>query len=458
MNVSERLEQYLARRGLAWTPVDIAPVTNLDEAIKASGQAADFAVATVLIDVSGLLMVVHRAGNPPSLAQLRKVTGRPLQQLEPLQAASFFDDCHPGFIPPVGAAWDLDVLVDEDIYGARQVCFTSGSEQVLIQMAGEEFQRALDNARRMDFTGNEAGNGGDDEADATPTLNKVADRLKGLTRLPPMPALAGRMAELAQDPEQHGDELANLVGIDPGLAAQVLRYARSGLFGQTRQNGSLAEAIELLGADRLAHVARGAAGVRSFRVARDGALGINSLWRHSLYCAFMCRALAERLELDQDMAYLCGLLHNFGLLLIAWLYPSEFRELQALREINPESDMRSLEREVFGSGEGGDTVPMGHATLGGLLYRLWQLPEPVIKAAGLHQSPDYQGADEDYVRMVLLANGLLKKRGIGDELSPDDIPALTDALGLGSVALEEVQQEISSLSADLDALITPLEP
>jgi len=60
--------------------------------------------------------------------------------------------------------------------------------------------------------------------------------------------------------------------------------------------------------------------------------------------------------------------------------------------------------------------------------------------------------------MVLLANGLLKKRGIGDELSPDDIPALTDALGLGSVALEEVQQEISNLSADLDALITPLEP
>ena len=71
LNVSERLEQYLARRGLAWTPVDIAPVTNLDEAIRASGRAADFAVATVLIDVSGLLMVVHRAGNAPSLAQLR---------------------------------------------------------------------------------------------------------------------------------------------------------------------------------------------------------------------------------------------------------------------------------------------------------------------------------------------------------------------------------------------------
>jgi len=453
LNISERLEQYLARRGLAFTLIDIAPVADLKAAIAASGQAADFAEAAVLIDVSGLLMAVHRAGNPPSLEQLRKLTGRPLQQLEPVQAASFFDDCYPGFIPPIGEAWGLEVLVDDDIYRARQVCFTSGSEQVLIQMEGGEFHRALGNARRVSMAGGDAG----PAPDATPTLDNLAARLKTLTRLPPMPALASRIAELVEDPEQHGSELANVAGIDPGLAAQVLRYARSGLFGQTSQNGSLAEAVELLGAGRLAHVAQGALAVRSFSVARDGALGINSLWRHSLYCAFVCRALAERLGLDQDMAYLCGLLHNYGLLVVALLYPSEFRELQALREINPETDMLSLEREVFGATDNNAGVSMGHATLAGLLYRLWQLPEPVIRAAGMHQNPEYQGADEDYVRMVMLANALLKKRGIGDELSPDDVPALTDALGLGSVALEQVQQEIGTLSADLDALVTPLE-
>lgn len=454
MLVSQRLVRYLARNGLAYQQIEIPPVFDLAAAMEASGQPENFVQATVLIDVDGLVMTVHRPASPPPIDALRELTERPLQLLEPIQAASFFDDCFPGFIPPVGAAWDLEVLVDEEVFAAGQVCFSAGSDQCLLLMSGIEFRRALGEARRVRLAGGPAQ---EPDAGETPTLPSVADQLKKLYRLPPMPALAGRMSELATDAEIHGGELGSLIAIDPSLAAQVMRYARSGLFDGAGQGETLTQTLTLLGSERLAHVARGAVGERPFGVSLDGSLGINSLWRHSLYSAFLCRALAERLGHDQDMAYLCGLLHNFGLLLIAYLYPSEFQELTALRDINPEASMLSLEQEVFGGGAPAAGMVMGHAALAGLLYRLWQLPEPVIKAAGLHQQTGYQGTNQEYVLMVQLANALLKNRGIGDELSPDDVSALTEALGLEPEALAAVQQEIGQMASDLDALATPLE-
>jgi HD-like signal output (HDOD) protein len=185
-------------------------------------------------------------------------------------------------------------------------------------------------------------------------------------------------------------------------------------------------------------------------------LGMDNFWRHSLYCAFLCQSLAARSGRDKGLAYLCGLLHNFGLLLVGHLFPSEFQELNALREINPEASMHSLEQEVFGHSERQDILAVGHGAIGGILHRLWQLPEPVIKAAGMHQHPGYHGEHEEYVLMVQLANALLKEQGIGDEFNQDDIPALTEALGLEPATLALVQEEIQAVATDLDVLASSL--
>jgi HD-like signal output (HDOD) protein len=60
----------------------------------------------------------------------------------------------------------------------------------------------------------------------------------------------------------------------------------------------------------------GIAAVKAFDVPRDGPLGVDQFWRHSLYCAFLSASLARRCGAEFGMAYTCGLLHNFGLLLI----------------------------------------------------------------------------------------------------------------------------------------------
>jgi HD-like signal output (HDOD) protein len=289
------------------------------------------------------------------------------------------------------------------------------------------------------------------------TLEQVADQLQRLYRLPPMPALALRVLRITTDPGVSARELADLIEFDPSMTAQVIRYARSSLFNYPGQINSVQEAVtRVLGFDRVAHIALGIASVRAFEIPRKGMLGMDEFWRHSLYCAFVCQRLAASCGEDTALAYLCGLLHNFGLVLIGHLFPAEFDELNQLREANPEASMHSLEQQVFGAGDRQQLLAVGHGAIGSILHRLWQLPDPVVKAAGMHQHPLYHGEHEHYVLMVQLANGLLKERQIGDEFNPDDLEALAAALGLKNQVLDSLRENVEEVSADLDALAMSL--
>lgn len=454
MAVSDRLANFLTRKGILYEQIEIEPAANLDAAVIASGQAQHrFIQPTLLIDINGVCMAVHRFDSTLDMDAVHQFTGRRLQPLTARQTARLFSDCDPGFVPPLGGAWDLPVLVDEDVVNAERVLLSAGTNHCLIEMEGRALRLALAGARE----GHLVIRGQSNDSRGALTLDEVADKLQKLYRLPPMPALALRILKLTANSEATAKELAELIEFDPSMTAQIMRYARSALFNYPGQINSVQEAVtRVLGFDRVAHIAMGIASVRAFDVPRTGMLGMDNFWRHSLYCAFLCQSLAARSGRDKGLAYLCGLLHNFGLLLVGHLFPSEFEELNALREINPEASMHSLEQEVFGHGDRQDILAVGHGAIGGILHRLWQLPEPVIKAAGMHQSPGYHGEHEDYVVMVQLANGMLKEQGIGDEFNADDVPALAAALGLEPATLELVQQEVQQVASDLDVLASSL--
>lgn len=454
MVLAARLERFLTRKGIAGKELKIDQVLNLDAAVIASGEPQDdFIRATLLIDINGVVMAVHSFNSSLDMEAVNQLTGRQLQPLTARQSARIFTDCDPGFPPPIGAAYNVPVLVDEDVLACTRALMCCGTDNALLELDGHSLRQALDGAQSGHLVIRGQGNGGRDAL----TLEEVADKLQKLYRLPPMPALALRILRLTANSEATARELAELIEFDPSLTAQIMRYARSALFNYPGQINSVQEAVtRVLGFDRVAHIALGIASVRAFEVPRRGMLGMDHFWRHSLYCAFLCQKLAPRCGADKGLAYLCGLLHNFGLLLIGHLFPAEFEELNELREANPDVSMHSLEQQVFGAGPHQEMLAVGHGVIGGILHRLWQLPEPVIKSAGVHQQHGYHGEHENYVLMVQLANGLLKERGIGDEFNPDDLPFLATELGLEASVIAELGVEIDRVAPDLDALALSL--
>ncbi|MFO7528536.1 MAG: HDOD domain-containing protein [Marinobacter sp.] len=450
MALAAKLEHYLTERGLAFREVAIEPAPNLDAAVIASGRSQhDFVQATLLLDIDGVVMAVHRFDSTLDLPAVQQLTGRRLQPLTARQSRRIFEDCEPGFVPPVGCAYCVPVLVDEDVMDAESVLLSGGRNDALIELDRETLKILLADAFRARLVIH--GQGGDDRGGLT--LDEIASKLRDIYRLPPMPALAPQILTMATTDGAVAEDLAEIIELDPSLTAQILRYARSGLFERSGQTSSVRHAVTgILGKHRVAHIVQGSALVGDFSVPRDGILGMQSFWSHALYCAFLSQRIAPRCGADRDMAYLCGLLHNFGLPLLGYLFPSEFEELSRLREANPGASMKSLEKQVFGHGDDEDLLAVGHGAIGGLLHRFWQLPEPVIKAAGMHQYQGYTGEHETYVRIVQLANGLLKARGIGDEFNEDNVPVLLGSLGLRQDAVYDFENEIDSLSPDLDAL------
>jgi HD-like signal output (HDOD) protein/prolyl-tRNA editing enzyme YbaK/EbsC (Cys-tRNA(Pro) deacylase) len=452
--IAPRLERFLSLKGIPFRALKTEPASGFDEAVTGSGRAPDeFIRASLLIDINGPLMVVHGYNTSVDPDLVHRVTGRRLQPLTYRQAARLFLDCDPGFIPPLGAPYDVPVLVDNDVPEYSKAVMACGADDALVEMDRTSLARALAGST----SGHVVIRGQNNGERAALTLEEVADQLQKLYRLPPMPALALRILRLTTNSEASAKELADLIEFDPSMTAQIMRYAGSALFNYPGQINSVQEAItRVLGFDRVAHIALGIASVRAFEIPRKGMLGMDEFWRHSLYCAFVCQRLAGRCGEDKGLAYLCGLLHNFGLLLIGHLFPAEFEELNQLREANPEASMRSLEQQVFGAGDQQQLLAVGHGAIGGILHRLWQLPDPVIKAAGMHQHPDYHGEHEHYVSMVQLANALLKERHIGDEFNQDDLETLAAALGLNNQDLDSLREEIEQVSADLDALARSL--
>lgn len=454
MALAARLEQYFSKAGITWREWPIDQVANLDAAVEVSGRPRqDFIRATLLIDIQGAVMAVHRYDSRLDPEAVQRLTGRRLQPLSARQAMRLFGDCDPGFVPPVGAAYGIPVLADEEIFGSRPVLMSSGTDHSLVEMSGLGLRAALAGARR----GRLVLRGPEVSGRRPLTLEEVAAKLQKLYRLPPIPALALRILRLTSNVDASARELAELIEFDPSLTAQVMRYARSALFNYPGQINSVQEAVtRVLGFDRVAHIALGIASVRAFAVPREGTLGMDAFWRHSLYCAFLCQRLAGRCGADPGLAYLCGLLHNFGLLLVGHLFPDEYRELCRLRDANSGATMQALEQSVFGTGENQEILSVGHGAIGGILLRLWQLPDPVVKAAGMHQRRGYQGAHRQYVLMVLLANVLLRPLGIGDEFHEEDPAPLLQELGLDPAESVQLAQEVEQVAADLDGLAASL--
>ena len=454
MSLSARLEQFFARKGIQYRELSLPPVANLDAAVISAGVTQDNVVTgTLMIDISGVMMVVHTFTSTLDTDAVREATGRQLQPLTARQAGRLFRDCDAGFFPPAGAAYDIPVLVDNDVDTLSGAYICGGRRESLVELDRDGLAMMLQDAPRAHLV---IRGKGDSDRQAL-TLEEVADKLQRLYRLPPMPALALRILRLTADTESSARELAELIEYDPSLTAQIMRYARSALFNYPGEIQSGQEAVtRVLGFDRVAHIALGIASVRAFDVPREGVLGMDSFWRHSLYCAFLCQKMAPKAGEDKGLAYLCGLLHNFGLLLIGHLFPGEFRELNELRETNPEASMQSLEHEVFGTADQELFLTVGHGAIGGILHKLWQLPEPVVKAAGVHQQHGYHGEHENYVLMVQLANALLKPRGIGDEFNPDDSADLAARLHLSDADLAALEESLDTVAGELDQLARSL--
>jgi len=222
--------------------------------------------------------------------------------------------------------------------------------------------------------------------------------------LPILPAPRARALVLLMNPDAPLDGYIAIVEGDPSLTLSVLRAANSAASWPVQPVRSAREAVIRLGLAQVRQIVT-AAVLRSEFDRVDGAgIDADELWRHLLGSAVLCEAGAPA-GIAPEAAFLAGMLHNIGRLVMAVQSPSRYR--QVVDAAQSGIDASAAERSLFGT---------DHAAFGARICERWQLPQEVTAVVGGHHA----GATDPLSLTLSQARAIIGGLGIGDGVHRPD--------------------------------------
>lgn len=268
----------------------------------------------------------------------------------------------------------------------------------------------------------------------------LKDIVQDIRSLEPFPSVATRVLELASDEEVVPSELIEIIQLDPGLTAKVLRLCNSALYGFQREISTLQEAGNLLGVRALVNLVLTSSANRYFRdYGQATGRSLDELWNTSITHAVASRLLAKKVAahtpgLDGERAYTAGLLQSIGCLVLDRYYEDTRGKVLALAR----EGHSVIEAEKYALG-------VHHAELGARLAARWDLPAVLTDTIRHHHAPEKATVDPVLTSIVHLSETMAAHRlrpGDPDELSYEVSDAALELTGLSLEDFESIGVEL----------------
>ena len=442
MNIPTTVRSWLADSGGRFKGRQSPVGKDLNETIAHAGLTPEQVIRPVLLKSGkSFLMAITRADQALDLERVNALFKREFSLCTDTESTSILIGCDPAMLPPLAGAYGIRSIMDASIDEMAQVYFAVGVPGLLIQADAENFtllQTDTWKGHRIAVTPEQS-------ADQHDMRGEMRRKIQQVNDLPAMPGIATELIRIKNNPFAHASELAAVIEQDPSLSAQLIRYATSPLYAYQGKIQSVEQAIvRVLGMDFVQDFAFGLSLGKAFNNPREGALGLDNFWRHSLYTATLTQTLCESIDFQRrpspGTAYLAGLLHNFGLLLLGHLFPAQFARLNAAREKFPEVPLLKLEQKVLG---------VCHTEMGLWLMDAWDMPHEIATAVASHHLPELKGDYAIFANLVYIANALLKRHGIGDS---DVMEIPEDMLQRTSLSHEQLEAALGTVLSNMEGL------
>ena len=406
--------------------------------------------ASILRDEASMLMVIYSAAGELDLEGLNKMSQRNFSMLTAYQVREVLPACEEGICAPIASIDNLGAIVDKSLSSADPVYMVIDSEH-LCQISKADFFNLQGGSvmKKLSIVNDDLSRSSVTErlqTDVESRRELIRQRLQNVQDLPVMPKVAHEVLLLSADPYANATDLSGIIGQDPSLSAQIVRYSRSPFYGYKGDVESIQDAISrVLGFDMVLDLAMGVSVGKAFRNPEDGPLGLNEFWQHATYSAALVQQLGKVVSSAHrprpGMAYLAGLLHNFGFLLLGHLFPHEFSLLNNAVQRNPRAPIVALESGTLG---------VTHMELGSWLMEAWDMPGELITSIKEHHNEGYQGVHAVYPNLVFISNRLLNTIGSGDEASNKLPGAIIRNLGLTEDRVLEIFADVMEKRESLD--------
>jgi HD-like signal output (HDOD) protein len=269
---------------------------------------------------------------------------------------------------------------------------------------------------------------------------RILGMLESEGDLPPLPDIVIRIHDIVQRDDTSARQIASIIEMDPSLAGTIIKLSNSVYYTRSAAAiRTLPVAITKLGMKTLLKL------VYSLKIcplfADSPFINSREFWTHSLAVAILTQSLSKRMHAaseQQDVAYLAGLMHDVGIMVLGYLVPLEYDAFLKERRTG-NTPFVADERERFG---------IDHAEAGALYISQWWNLDPRIVDAVRHHHDE--PATARGVNLVQTANTICNAQCITNGIAADD-PAASAAVPVAvRIDSQELQFMIEEIQASVD--------
>ena len=231
-----------------------------------------------------------------------------------------------------------------------------------------------------------------------------------------LPYITIQLTKLISNENSTMKDFENMIKMDPTLVLRILRSANSPYYGLRQKVNSISRAIVIIGINNLRNmiVTEGLKEIFKDKKGKN-AFSRNRLWLHCAAVSICSQMIAERIfGFNGEDAFLCGILHDIGMIVEDQTAPDLFYE--ACNSYDENSKLiTDHEKEIIGT---------DHCEIGYLLAKEWQLPIEVQEGIQHHHKT------LDHVAPSSLTGVIQQAEYIVSQLDYTAIPGMKAVLSL----------------------------
>jgi putative nucleotidyltransferase with HDIG domain len=278
------------------------------------------------------------------------------------------------------------------------------------------------------------------ERTADPTVAQQVELvIHRLSSLSTLPCIAARF--LSHLSMNRLSALAETIESDPALTAKIFSIIHQQESSSPNATTSIRRAIEKIPAYAVRQAVLSVKVYPAFGWDERRVLFRKQLVEHCLAVACCAENIAEIIspQMDSQLAYSAGLLHDIGKLALDEAMPRSFAGIVEQAK-SQQSCTRTLEQKHLG---------LDHTILGKRLAAKWHLPDQIILAIWLHHSDVHllsQSMPEAKIAQVVqLADLIARQCGIGQSGSfdaPVSIDKIAQVLAINASQMEQISRDL----------------
>ena len=276
----------------------------------------------------------------------------------------------------------------------------------------------------------------------------INDLFVGEDQLASLPEVFYKLNAAIEDPDCTFDDIGEIISVDPGLTARLLRIVNSAFYGFSTQVETVTHALTIIGTDQLTQLVLATSVMHQFKGISPDLIHMESFWKHSIAAGLAARTIAALSgEYNVERFFVAGLLHDIGRLVLCVRVSDKAKEvLDAGAE--SERPLYVVEQELLG---------FDHAELGGKLLENWNLPARLVESVRCHHQPSKAKNHIEEAAVVNLADGIAYSMKIGcsgESFLPPLEPKSWEQVGLPeSIYLPMIKEKIEVQFEDVAGIL-----